>query len=116
MRVAKQKTLKIKKAKKNLLEKQRHHARIRVAVHQDLAVVLVPPPVHAQRVVVAPLDAVVCVFEMLARVLVGGGREVRVQHAEGRAPGLGVHVDEVLFVVVDDVHMCEGCDVWVERR
>lgn len=76
--------------------------------------------------VVAPLDAVVCVFEMLARVLVGGGREVRVQHAEGRAPGFGVHVDEVLFVVVDDVHGREGVcrvdgdemefiEVWVGR-
>ena len=71
---------------------------------------------HAQRVVVAPLDAVVCVFEMLARVLVGGGREVRVQHAEGRAPGLGVHVDEVLFVVVDDVHAGGVCVVWMGTR
>ena len=48
---------------------------------------------------------------MLARVGVGGVREIRVQHAQGRAPGLGVHVDDVLFVVVDDVHL-GGVQAW----
>ena len=56
--------------------------------------------------VVAPLDAMVPVFEI---GLADGFRmrQVGVQYAQCRAPAFGVHEDDVFFFVINYVHHCE---------